>query len=416
MGISARLTAEPRAYDVGERFRARGIPVVLGGAQPSSVPHRAIHHADAVVVGEAEGVWPVLLDDVLQGGLRSFYVGHPGPFDARGRTVYQVDRWYDLSQVPVARRDLLPHRYRFDTVFASRGCPVDCDFCAVPSLYGHRTRLRPAEAVAAEIGSLRRMYYLLDDTVFGRPASYAYYLDLYQRLAHQGTTQAWTGQAHLGAVESEEGREVVRAAARCGLLYVAVGMESIHPRVLRTSGALAKTGLQVASVPAARMKEQVRFLQDLGILVSGWFTLGYDDDSLETWEQTVAFCAEAGVIPVLSPVNALPGTRLLRRLTEEGRLDWQATPTNMPHPRMTREQVLGAMARSIRDGFRWMDRMRRTIRLIQGLAQHGSPARRRVEGLFFAWFLQREMRKILALEYRNLASPRSQNALGAEER
>jgi radical SAM superfamily enzyme YgiQ (UPF0313 family) len=413
VGISVRMTAEPRAYEIADRFRARGVPVVLGGPQVSAVPHRAIEHADAVAVGEGEPLWPVIVEDAARGRLRDFYVATPGPFDARGRSVYQVDDWFDLGRLPRPRRDLMTGSYRFDTVFAARGCPIDCDFCGVPGMFGHHTRRRPVEDVVAEIDGLERMFYLIDDTVFGRPGTYDYYQELYYRIGQLGRRLLWTGQGHLGAIDSVEGRDVIRAAVRSGLLYVAVGMESINAATLRRSGAASKAGLARDGLHVEHMREQIRFLQDLGLFVSGWFTIGYEDDTIETYYRTLDFCRETGILPVISPVNALPGTRLLERLRREGKLDWSYSLTNWPHPRMQKAEIIEALDWAVESSFALGARVRRAIQLGARLdLRYGNTLHDRIYATIWALVLQSEMRAILAGENRNLASPQSQNAIG----
>ena len=127
VGISVRITAEKTAYAIAAEFRKRNVKVVMGGPQISSAPFSAIGHADAVVVGEGEALWPVLLADLAAGGvLKRFYVASPAPFDARGHTIHQIDSFLDLASVPaaIAERRLYRKRYVFDTVFAARGCAV----------------------------------------------------------------------------------------------------------------------------------------------------------------------------------------------------------------------------------------------------------------------------------------------------
>ena len=415
VGISSRMTGERYAYEIADEFRRRGVPVVLGGPQISAVPFRAIEHADAVAVGEGEPLWPVIVDDVAKGELKSFYVCRPEPFDGHGRSVHQVTEWPDLTAVPRPLRELMPHHYQFDTVFASRGCPIDCDFCGVPRMFGRHTRFRPVADVVAEIDGFKGMYYLLDDTVFGRPGSYGYYLELYHAISRLERRRLWTGQANLGAVESPEGRDVIRAAVRAGLLYAAVGMESINPKTLKRSGALAKTGLAKSDDPVERMKEQIRFLQDLGVIVSGWFAIGYEDDTIETFYKTLEFCKDVGILPVLSPVNALPGTRLHDRLRDQGKLDWSSSLTNIPHPRMTKEEVIEALDCVVDQGYAPVERIKRSLHLARRLtAKNGFTFDLKVQGIIYSILLQHAMKGIFAQETRNLESPLSQNEIADE--
>jgi radical SAM superfamily enzyme YgiQ (UPF0313 family) len=415
VGISVRMTAEKTAYEIADEYRRRGVPVVLGGPQVSAVPFRAIEHADAVVIGEGEFLWPTIVEDAANKELKDFYVCRPEEFRSHGHSVHQVHEWPDLRHLPRARRDLFGRSYDFDTVFAARGCPVDCDFCGVSRLFGKKTRLRPIGQVVEEIEGLGDFFYLLDDTVFGRPGTYAYYLSLYQEIRRSTRRRCWTGQANLGAVNSPQGRDVIRAAVRAGLLYAAVGMESINPRVLRRNGALVKTGLSSSQDPVQRMKEQISFLQDLGILVSGWFTLGYEEDSLETFYRTVDFCNEVNVMPVLCPVNALPGTRLLERLRAEGKLDWKYSLTNYRHPRMKKSEVIEALEWGRLQGYSVAACYRRSRLLAQRLiANRDNQAQEIVKKTVFSLVLQYKMRQILGRENHNLAAPWSQNAFGDE--
>jgi len=359
VGISARSTAERKAYELADAFRARGVKVVLGGAQISSAPHRAIEHADAVSVGEAETLWPVIVADTERGSLREFYVCSPEPFDpGPDRTVYQQSCFPDLSSVPTPNRTLYRKRYHFDTVFAVRGCPMDCDFCAVSGLFGKGYRTRPPEHVIAEIDTFRNYYYLLDDTVFGRPSTYDYYLDLYDRIARLRRRRYFTGQANLDAAGDEKGREVIRRAAAAGFLYAAIGVESVNPATLVESGAIRKMGVRSPEEALDRMREHIRFIQDQGIIVSGWFVVGYPTDRVQTFYDTYEFCREMNLLPAIFHVKALPGTRLYERLASEGALD-PSRLMNMGHATIRDEDILDALAYVIRNGYCASEIMRR---------------------------------------------------------
>jgi radical SAM superfamily enzyme YgiQ (UPF0313 family) len=387
VGISARLTGEPMAYQLADAFRARGVPVILGGPQASSVPLRAIEHADAVAVGEGEPLWPAIVRDVANGELKHFYVCLPGTFDVpEGRTVHRVDGAPDLAQIPVASRELFRRRYRFDTVFATRGCPIDCDFCAVPQLFGRGFRHRPIEDVVREIDRFRNYYYLIDDTVFGKPATYDYYLELFDAIKRLPRRRFWTGQGNLDAAADPRGREVITRAARAGLLYAMIGMESVHPATLQRSGAIRKMGVRGGQDALEGMRDNIRFIQDLGIVVSGWFVVGYEDDTLDTWNATLQFCREMNVIPVITPVKALPGTRLHSRLAAEGRLD-DSRFLNVRQPGMDDDAVMAAWRNTAREAFSIREIWRRTRFYASRFPDE------RIHRTMFTWILQTKMRK-----------------------
>jgi len=377
VGISVRLTAETTAFRIADEHRKRGIPVVLGGPQVSSVPHRAAEHADSVVVGEGEVLWPTVIEDLRRRQLRKFYVASPEPFDGRGQSVHQVESYADLAKTPFPVRRHYRKKYVFDTVFAARGCPIDCDFCSVPHLFGHEVRLRPVGDVVREIDAFDGFFYLLDDTVFGRPSTYDYYLELYAAIARLPKQRLWTGQANLDAATTEKGREVVRAAARAGLLYAAIGMESLNPEVQQRSGTLRKSGGRTPSDLVERMRQSIAFIQGQGILVSGWFTMGYEEDRLEDFASTLEFCRDNHVIPILCPLEALPGTRLRTRLEAEGRV----SPTrkiNVVHPTLTDDQILGALKEASDAGFGVREILSRTLFAARTFGRQGGELRHRI--------------------------------------
>ena len=360
VGISSRITAESTAYKIADEFRKRNVPVVLGGAQISSVPHRAKAHADVVVVGEGEPLWPILLNDFETKKLKDFYVCSPVPFDAKGMSVYQMFSYFDLKNVPTPLRYLYRKKYDFDTVFASRGCPINCDFCSVSSIFGCQTRLRPIADVVKEIDTFKNFYYLLDDTVFGRPSNYDYYTELFDTIIKLPKKRFWTGQANLDAASTPEGREIIRKAAQAGLLYASIGIESINPEVMKTAGTLKKNGVRTYDMAIQEMQENIRFIQEQGIVISGWFTIGYDQDTIQTFYDTLKFCEENNLIHIINALEALPGTQLFDRLTEENRIDTKKT-INVSHPVLRDEEVLIALKNVNKKGFTFRQNLKRTM-------------------------------------------------------
>ncbi len=361
VGISIRKSAEKAGFDVADQFKKRGVKVVLGGPQASANPLKAITHADTVVIGEGEELWPKLLLDMEANQLKDFYVSAPAKFDANGYAVHQLESLASLDKIPKVNRQLFNKKYDFDLVFASRGCAINCDFCSVTRLFGSKYRLRPVDDVVAEIASIKNYYYLIDDTVFGRPNTYEYYEELYDKIAGLKKIQYWTGQANLDAASNEKGRQVIKKAAKAGLIYAAIGMESINEKVLKKSGSYSKMGVSKANDLIGKMKENIRFIQQQGVLISAWFAIGYEDDNLETYESTLQFCLEMNLIPVFTPVHALEGTDLFDRLEKEGKLqDNTSNVTNVAHASITNEQVIRALEHVNRKGFRLLTSLKRT--------------------------------------------------------
>jgi radical SAM superfamily enzyme YgiQ (UPF0313 family) len=361
VGISIRKSAEKAGFDVADRFKKRGVTVVLGGPQVSANPMEALGHADAVVVGEGEELWSKLLQDIETNELKDFYVSAPRKFEVNGHSVYQLEKLPSLEKIPGVNRRLFKKKYDFELVFASRGCAINCDFCSVTRLFGSKYRLRPVDDVVAEIASIKNYYYLIDDTVFGRPNTYDYYEELYDKIAGLKKIQYWTGQANLDAASNEKGRQIIKKAAKAGLIYAAIGMESINEKVLKKSGSYSKMGVSKAHDLIEKMKENIRFVQQQGILISAWFAIGYEDDTLETYEATLQFCLEMNLIPVFTPVHALEGTDLFDRLEKEGKLqDNTSNVTNVAHASITNEQVIHALENVNRKGFSLRTTLKRT--------------------------------------------------------
>jgi radical SAM superfamily enzyme YgiQ (UPF0313 family) len=157
VGITFVTPFAHRAYELAGRYRQTGKSVVFGGPHASLVPEEAIRHADAVVVGEAEDTWPLVIEDFKKKRLRSLYRSSAPK----------------LSSLPFARRDLLSRKSYIvpDVVQASRGCPFRCDFCTLGAIYGHGHRTRPIDDILREIGTFPGDTFVFwDDNIVGTPA------------------------------------------------------------------------------------------------------------------------------------------------------------------------------------------------------------------------------------------------------
>ena len=157
VGITAFTASVNRAYEIAATYRARGTPVVMGGIHASMRPDEALRFVDAVVIGEAEGVWPQVVADFEAGRLQRTYQGG----------------WPELAGIRPPRRDLFHPDYRFASVQTSRGCPMDCEFCSVTAFNGRRYRRRPVQEVLSELESIpQKLIFFVDDNIigYGRPS------------------------------------------------------------------------------------------------------------------------------------------------------------------------------------------------------------------------------------------------------
>lgn len=297
VGITAMTHQAHRAYAIADRFRARGVPVVLGGMHPTVLPDEALGHADAVVVGEAEPVWATLLADLLAGSLARLYKA-PVPTG-------------DTLVIPWSRRDLFAGRKYLttQTLQASRGCPYDCPFCVTTNYFGNQFRYRPSEEILAELRTFdRKLTVFLDDNLLGNPGRA---VPILEGMADLGLR--WGGQTGLRFAEDPE---LVRLVARSGCIGLFVGIESV-------SGANA--GL-AKSQSGSSHKELIRRVQEAGIIVEASFVFGFDDHDESVFEETLRYVEECSPsIPTFHILTPYPGTSLFEQYEQEGRLlhkDW----------------------------------------------------------------------------------------------
>jgi len=299
VAISVNTMAAHRAYALADAFRARGIPVVLGGWHVTFCPDEASAHADAVVVGEADAVWATVLADAAQGRLQPRYTGLAET---------------PLDRYPRLRRELLDGRGYFtkNLVQATRGCPYRCSFCSVSTINA-KYRRRPVADVVAEIAQLDgRTLFFIDDNLF---VHREYTRALFEALAP--LQRCWVGEASIDLADDPELLDRAVASGMRGLL---VGFESIEPRSLREMN-------KHRTNRAEAYRRQIHALQSRGVGVLAMFTFGFDGDQPDIFERTLAFCTEADVFGasfgILTP---FPGTPSFAALEAAGRIrthDWR---------------------------------------------------------------------------------------------
>jgi radical SAM superfamily enzyme YgiQ (UPF0313 family) len=293
VGMTVITGTAMRAYELSRRFRARGVPVVLGGPHVTLVPEDAQPHADAVVVGYAEDTWPELLRDFAGGRLRERYQQAPG---------------LSLAGRPFPRRDLLPSRpFITDDVFeATRGCVHQCEFCVVPSAWGTRPFQKPVEEVVADIRQkgARKLIFVDLNLIADR----AYAARLFEALIP--LRLEWYG---LVTSLLADDRALLDLVARSGCRGLLIGLESIEQGNLDE----CRKGFNRPE----RFPQLVETLHRHGIALQGCFVFGLDHDTPDVFLRTARLAVEARIdLPRFAVVTPFPGTPLFRRLEGEGRI------------------------------------------------------------------------------------------------
>jgi radical SAM superfamily enzyme YgiQ (UPF0313 family) len=333
VGITAMGPQIRRAYDLADRFRARGKKVVLGGTWVSLTAEQSLRHADAVVAGEAETVWHEVLADLEAG---------------RSRGIYRAGAWHDLRDLPehdpwelpllkadAFRSSWLYRMYFFWPIFFSRGCPHPCEYCAVQTYYQRSYRTRPVDDVIAEVrrhaGFGAKRFLFLDDNPVAHPEKAK---ELFARLIPEKIQ--WVSQATVNVARDPELLDLV---ARSGARVLSIGFESLSEE------SLASVSKQFNR--PSRFAEDVKKLRSRGIQVIALVMVGLDGDTPETFAATLRWLDENKVsfLKLFTPAP-YPGTKFHADMQAEGRIlidDWGRYDYGSPvvRPRdMSSEEML----------------------------------------------------------------------------
>jgi len=319
--LSTISTTAPRAYQVADRARAAGVPVLLGGPHPTFLPEEGLAHADWVLRGEADHSFGRFLE--LRAG-RAAPEEVPGLSYLRdGQAVHNPlsPAPVELDSVPIPDFSLLETsgRPRFDRgiipLQASRGCPHRCRFCSVTSMFGRRMRYASPEHVAEELerrrGQGRRVFFY-DDNFCGAPERAKTLLE--HLLSRGAYLPPWYAQVSVRAARDPELLALMR---RAGCEMVFVGFESVEPAAL----ALYDKHQSVDDLRTA-----IRRFRAHGIWVHGMFLTGSDAEGLESIRATARFAIQEDIDSIqFTVLTPMPGSEFYDQMVREERLltrDW----------------------------------------------------------------------------------------------
>ena len=302
VGITVMTDLAGRAYYLADQYRSRGVKVVLGGIHSTVLPVEALEHADAIAIGEGDGVWPRIVSDAASG---------------RMQKIYRADGVTRLCGLPRPRRDLYatPLRRGYTplayAVEASRGCPYDCEFCSIKRIMGQGYRMRPVGDVVAEIDSIEIPHLFFVDDSFGLNRKVTKLL-LREMIP---LNRLWVGQ---GGVSLAKNPELLRLMRLSGCKALLIGFESVQEDIQNSMKKISGSGIDFTTA--------IHRFHDHGIAVLGAFVFGFDYENKDIFDQTLEFMIkhrlDGAQLRIMTPY---PGTGLYARLLREGRLiepDW----------------------------------------------------------------------------------------------
>jgi radical SAM superfamily enzyme YgiQ (UPF0313 family) len=296
--ISVMTATAPRAYAIAGYFRRKGACVVLGGVHATLLPDEALEHADSVVIGFAEDIFPKLIMDFMRNTVKRKY-------EASGDL--PVDR------IPIPRREFLKRGSYItrNTIMATRGCTGDCSFCAVPNVWRFRYFKRPVQQVMDEVRGLKGSEVVFIDVHLLGDKQYS--LELLRALKQ--TKKKWFGLTTAQALFDQQIFDLVASSGCKGLL---IGFESILQRSLKQ--------IHKDSGLVDKYADLMKKLHNNGIRVNGTFLFGTDHEDKSVFEKTVDFANRIKIdLPRYSLFTPYPGTPVFNEYERQGRIieyDW----------------------------------------------------------------------------------------------
>jgi len=307
VALTVMVTNATRACQIADRFRSRGVKVVMGGYYPYMVRDHALLHCDGICASEAEHVWEQMLTDARDGKLKSVYE-QPEKTDMG-----------EVCHVPAPNR-MRWLRHVSLTLQASRGCPFDCEFCSIVHMLGHTMRYKKPESIVAELEQIykydlmgrfaRRPIFFVDDNIFGQPKMFKgicrAIIDLNRKYPHFRAT--FGSQLTINVTKDKEALELMRDA---GFYNIFIGLESTSVDVLRSYKKFHNVAFDY--------DEAVGRMREYGMEVIASFIFGTDAETTDCFQAAYDFFDRNNVLypyfNILTPIG-----RQWKRYLMEGRL------------------------------------------------------------------------------------------------
>ena len=303
VGLTGMTVVAQRAYEIAAKFRKRGIPTIMGGIHASMRPDEAGRHVDCVVTGEADLIWPDILNDFKQGRLKRIYRADlPSGLDFH--VLRPVKRTY-----PISFSRFLPN-VKIAYFQTSRGCPYNCKHCSATKFNGRRIRTMNMDRLLGEIVQEKNnnsfdYAFFLDDNIIAKPE---YAKALFQELKQLKIR--WFAQSVIRIADDD----FIDLACESGLTGVFLGFETVNPQLLRQTSRIKEHW-------RSRYERVVEKLHERGVIVYGSFMLGFDGETKETVNAVVDWAKENSIdVAQFMMLTPLPGTELFEEMSKAGRI------------------------------------------------------------------------------------------------
>ncbi|WP_028469022.1 B12-binding domain-containing radical SAM protein [Neptunomonas japonica] len=328
-----------RGYQLADEYRRQGKTVIFGGLHASFMPDEVLEHSDAVIIGEAEPIWPELLNDFTKGQLKARYQGK------------QLSDLSALRAFPHEYMDLTPYD-GLGSVVVSRGCKFKCSYCTVHRFF-EGMRNRPVGQVVDEIRKSGLEYIELHADNLIADREYAF--ELFEAL--KPLNIKWLAEATINIAEHDD---LLEAAANSGLFYLLSGLETPSRAALKAAGK--------GFIKIDKSKEYIRKLHEHNIAVDSAMLFGFDEHSTDIFEETLAFVEDIELDVCHSVIiTPYPGTTFYQQLENEQRLltkDWalydgthavfqpkQMTPQELEEGQAWFHEKYNSLGRSLKRSF-----------------------------------------------------------------
>ena len=308
--VSAMLVQKDSTHEVVARCKEAGLPIVAGGPLFSD-PAERLEAIDHFVLGEAENAFAPFLEDFKRG---------------RARREYSIGEFPDVAAAPTPRWDLVDlKRYASASVQYSRGCPFNCEFCNVTSLFGHKPRIKSADQVVAELDTLwdlgwRDNVFFVDDNFIGNRKRLKN--ELLPALIEWRRSRPGMTFYTEASIDLADDPEMMDMMVEAGFRRVFIGIETPDDESLAECHKVQNRQRDLVA--------DVKRIHNAGLRVQAGFIVGFDSDTPTIFERQIEFIQNSGIVTAMvGLLQAMPGTKLFERMKAEGRLKGFTTGDNV---------------------------------------------------------------------------------------